>query len=371
MAHFYEKLRDAREAKKLSLADVAAATRISIDKLAALERGQLPPMPVAYVRAFIREYALFLKLDARQVLEEYDVEVHGKHPTPPPQAPRAAAQPKPKEQPQGKQDRERKPPPEPPTSAAPAAPPEAILIPVQNVPVNIEKMRAPHTKRTDTNMTAIISVLILIITGMIFVYFFYWSEPETPHPTPQPVTQTPPIVPQYTPAVPATPAGVRQDSQGTTVALFPKDSLTLEGIPSDSVWVSLVADTAHVQRGAIAKGEKKTWRAKSHFLLTVGNSSRISFRLNGAPLPYADNSPMVKRNILITAATTKIGEGAPAQPAPPIQKKIIPAPVKNKSPQTAKPKSAPVKSAQPAKTPTPQKKTKYRGLPNIQKVQIP
>src|SRR5512142_1334804 len=65
-------LKQAREAKNLSLADVADSTFISIRYLEAIEAGRTDILPQAYVRAFIREYAAVVGLDPAEIMRRYD-----------------------------------------------------------------------------------------------------------------------------------------------------------------------------------------------------------------------------------------------------------------------------------------------------------
>ena len=51
---FFQELKRAREAKRLSLADIADRTLINIRHLEAIERGDTSILPETYVRAFIR-----------------------------------------------------------------------------------------------------------------------------------------------------------------------------------------------------------------------------------------------------------------------------------------------------------------------------
>jgi cytoskeletal protein RodZ len=67
-----ETLKKSREEAGLDLHEVAHTLRIQYEYLKALESGNLERLPPAvYVRAYIREYARFLKIDAGPILEEY------------------------------------------------------------------------------------------------------------------------------------------------------------------------------------------------------------------------------------------------------------------------------------------------------------
>jgi cytoskeleton protein RodZ len=65
-------LREARQARGLSLKQVEAETRIRIKFLAALEEGNYTDLPAeVYAKGFLRNYALFLGLDPVEALEKY------------------------------------------------------------------------------------------------------------------------------------------------------------------------------------------------------------------------------------------------------------------------------------------------------------
>lgn len=81
MSALGERLRAAREARELSLAEVAEATRIPVNYLAALEEESLDVFTSAlHARGFLRNYATFLNLDPEEALTLHD-QVRG-HPNP-------------------------------------------------------------------------------------------------------------------------------------------------------------------------------------------------------------------------------------------------------------------------------------------------
>jgi cytoskeletal protein RodZ len=66
-------LRQAREAKDVSLAQVERATRIRADYLEALEEHEFTALPAAaYARGIVRNYATYLGLDPADALERYE-----------------------------------------------------------------------------------------------------------------------------------------------------------------------------------------------------------------------------------------------------------------------------------------------------------
>lgn len=77
MASVAEQLRAAREAKNLTVTQVAETTKIRGDHIRALEEGNYDVFvaPV-YIRGFIRTYATLLKLDVPKIMSEVDGELH-------------------------------------------------------------------------------------------------------------------------------------------------------------------------------------------------------------------------------------------------------------------------------------------------------
>jgi cytoskeletal protein RodZ len=71
-----EQLRAGREAKKLTISQVAEATKIRTDHIRALEEGNFNVFSApVYIRGFVRNYATQLKLDVPQVMAVLDAEL--------------------------------------------------------------------------------------------------------------------------------------------------------------------------------------------------------------------------------------------------------------------------------------------------------
>lgn len=76
MADIGDKLRSAREAKGLSIADIEKATKIQSRYLEAIEQNDFDKLPGDfYVRAFIRQYAQLVGLDGKELLSDYQQDV--------------------------------------------------------------------------------------------------------------------------------------------------------------------------------------------------------------------------------------------------------------------------------------------------------
>jgi cytoskeletal protein RodZ len=82
-----EQLRAARETKRLTVQQVADATKIRTDHIRALEEGDFNRFPAPiYIRGSVKNYAMMLKLDVPQVMAALDAELKGteKFSEPPP-----------------------------------------------------------------------------------------------------------------------------------------------------------------------------------------------------------------------------------------------------------------------------------------------
>jgi cytoskeleton protein RodZ len=82
-----EQLRAAREAKKLTVQQVADATKIRTDHIRALEEGDFNRFPAPiYIRGSVKNYATMLKMDVPQVMAALDTELNAteKFSEPPP-----------------------------------------------------------------------------------------------------------------------------------------------------------------------------------------------------------------------------------------------------------------------------------------------
>lgn len=65
-------LRQERERRGVSLREIAAATKISVSALEALERNQISRLPGGiFTRAFVRSYAAQIGLDPERTVDEF------------------------------------------------------------------------------------------------------------------------------------------------------------------------------------------------------------------------------------------------------------------------------------------------------------
>lgn len=87
MSTVAEQLRAAREAKNLTVEQVAEATKIRTDRVRALEEGKFAAFSATvYIRGSVKNYAKLLKLDEAKLMAALDAELKGteKFSEPPP-----------------------------------------------------------------------------------------------------------------------------------------------------------------------------------------------------------------------------------------------------------------------------------------------
>jgi cytoskeleton protein RodZ len=76
MSKVAEQLRQAREAHRLTIEQVAEITKIRTDHLRALEEGDYNVFSApVYIRGFVRSYSALLKLDVPEVMSALDAEL--------------------------------------------------------------------------------------------------------------------------------------------------------------------------------------------------------------------------------------------------------------------------------------------------------
>ncbi|NQT24474.1 helix-turn-helix domain-containing protein [candidate division KSB1 bacterium] len=65
-------IREAREKKELSIQDVHESTRIAIDRIEMVEKGEWDELPLTYYRSFVHSLSEELGLDSKKLLDEWE-----------------------------------------------------------------------------------------------------------------------------------------------------------------------------------------------------------------------------------------------------------------------------------------------------------
>jgi cytoskeletal protein RodZ len=238
MASFGENLRRERELRGVSLREISEATKISVRFLQALENDRLDQLPGGlFPRAFVRQYAKVLGLDAERTVAEY-LYLAG---TPVSETTAPAAR----------------------TAPGSSFPRGAVFfaaVVVIGVGLSLKMAGNPNALHSK-------------------------AAPETPAPAPRaPVVEAPAPPPGGAPVA-------------TTVAT--SDGLVLTLTAQQDCWVQAQADGQNVLNRVLAGGETTTLEAHGQIVLSVGNAGGLAFRVNDRPGVPLGKSGEVKRNIVI------------------------------------------------------------------------
>ena len=258
-------LRQAREAKRLSLEDVERETRIRAQFLAALEEEDFSRLPGdVYTRGFLRNYASFLGLDPNEALRRYKELI---------------AQPNNGE-------------------SGPAA---RLSL---DEPVEVPLM---EPARSSARLASII--LLVIALAIVGVWYFSTVGRDSlpsflrgilppagaaPSPTIQAAVNT------GTPELPGTPPAASSPIPSPTITPSPTASPTPTptSTPTPKVyrgvevqveivatsWMQVTVDGVRVFAGTLEPGETRTWEGQESVALRVGNAGGVRVTVNGEPL---------------------------------------------------------------------------------------
>jgi cytoskeletal protein RodZ len=254
-----ERLRNAREAKGLSLRAVGDLTRIRAIYLQALEDERFDQLPGAvYARGFLRTYADALGLDADRLIDAYPGVFE-----PPGPAPIGAA---------------------------------GVEIPIR-----------PTAPRSRLRMAATYAAVILgaglVAVGIIgYLQLRQFNAPvppqvATPRPVAAPPAPTPAPPPAPAPAPPALPGrGPAQGPAAGPPVAAPEpppsppqgppqpaviDGVNLEVRTQGTSWLRVTADGERVFQGLMHEGESRVWQARRRLTIRVGNSPAVQVTVNG------------------------------------------------------------------------------------------
>jgi len=243
-----EELRKTRLEKKITLQDIAGATRINVRFLEAIEQGNLDILPKPYIKSFIKQYAQYIGYDEKRLtalLEEPNVE-----------------------------------------SGQPKQPQEASSAETDKPG---RKIDTPKVKTMFLSL-AIIGVLALLVYFLIGV-FTTSEEPVAERPF-QDVIREIEEEAEQTAIEPV-------DSPATT-EIEQRDSVSLAVTAIDTVWITITVDNLMQEEYIFPPGAQREWKAINDFMVTVGNAGGISIMVDDDSIGVLGEVGQVIRNLHIT-----------------------------------------------------------------------
>lgn len=291
-------LRTQREARGVSIRDIAEATKISQRYLEALERDRFDALPAeVFVRGFLREYARIVGLDPDEVVNVYLL---------------AAAQ------------------------ARPVADEEPGVVPAG----------AARRASVVAYGVAVAALLIALLGAAAAISYWLGRDRGEDLPTSrvdaasrQPTTvRRPPVEPERTGALPEEPdaevgseealpaprppaaeppspaAGGAPPAEGSPAAPAQPEPLRVVLEFQQDCWVELVVDGRRRESELKAGGETWAIEAQDSVLLTLGNAPAVRVEVDGEPVRLPTGGTRVVREFRIDRSSVETGVAVPAVP---------------------------------------------------------
>jgi len=265
MHWFAEELKKAREAKNITLLTVASATNISLPTLNALESGDYFLLPHVYMRAFVKEYASCIGLDAAETVQRFDRAI---------------------EELQRQRDAER-------SAAAQAGERVTLSRMLRRMVSHIQSWMTENIPQV---IITSLGVLVLIVVSWLFLHSSHRDTVTAP------VREVPfqQVLRESEEAAATTKKSAFALSlrdQGFNASV---DSLVLRATTTDSVWMSIVVDDKDTTEYLFGPLESKTWKAQEQFSITLGNAGGMTFTLNDQTIGSLGKPGAVVRDVQLT-----------------------------------------------------------------------
>ena len=237
------RLRAAREAKQISLREIAATTKISVSALEALEENDVAQLPGGiFTRAFVRSYATEVGLDPEEVMRDFVAQV-----------------------------------------------------PVEGIDEEEKydsQSREHDLFQSQQRMAATVLKLVAISAAVLLLYLGWTVTTGTDAPE-APVAET-------APALLAPVAGLVRTEPPVTAEPMSQESLTIVLRPRGDCWVSLTIDGELVFEDLMHAGDRESYAAADEMRLIVGDAGAFGFTIN-----QQDGRSLGGSGVTVTARITR------------------------------------------------------------------
>jgi cytoskeletal protein RodZ len=254
MDSFYEDLKKARLLQGITIAEIEQKTCISSEFLNAIEEGKVSALPQPYIRAFLREYAEAVGLDAAETVKRF-AEITG---TPPP------------------------PPPLPAFGKAPQPPIETT---------GSQDSRESHHMQPWMKIALGVAALVIMLVVVWLLVPKSDRAPVSEIPFERAVKEAEGRAPSQR---------IQQNTSPAPTSPATMDSLTLIARTTERVWVEITLDDQKPQDLMVPANAQSTWKARDRFLVTVGNAGGVRFTLNNKELQPFGKPGQVVREVAIS-----------------------------------------------------------------------
>jgi hypothetical protein len=313
MASLGQELREEREARHISIGEIASATKIGTRYLEAVEADHLDIMPGEFfIKGIIRSYARAIGLDGEVVLAKY--KAAGLIGEPEPKRHLLSrfepAKPEPAQETVPKLPAEKPIPPTP--KPGPASDPAERLI-VKSAPETRRPSRLKLTLATVLRTRAVIWAALgtLVVPAVVFLIVLPMLR-RPPRASVQATTQTPPVSAQ-----PISPPVQEPMTEPPPVVEVAWKGVTIDIAFEAETWIQIYADGVLKVDGVFPPGTTVKARADQRILIHTGNAGGFGFLLNGKRAKYLGRSGQVLTDITITPDNFKdfLEAETPGRPA--------------------------------------------------------
>lgn len=270
MATLGEMLRDAREARGISLVDAERETKIRQKHISAIEDDKLALLPgPVYARGFLRNYAAYLGLDPDEVMDIFDQQ------TQPTRQKIRAARGEPVHKAKGRKG-------------------DKISInPLSPEPIDTRVRYA-------SSYIAISLLALPLIIAFYFVYSAYAGRNTSP-PIPTTQVRPPTVTPLKTipvivgapssgdantptvhvPTTPGTAETTTSPTAAPTTPIEARESIEVKITTTRDAWMRVLVDGVQQYSGTIAKGQTREWKGKETIRIRTGRADSVKVVVNG------------------------------------------------------------------------------------------
>ena len=222
------RLRAAREAKQLSVREVAKTTKIPVDALDALEANDVARLPGGiFSRGFVRSYAAAVGLHPEQTLRDF-----------------------------------------------------VAQLPAHETATDAVSADRPHGYHDATRQRSVAGPVLGggLVCGAGATLLFFFGIPGLLTRTGTPPVPAVAVVPE--PALSPRLAAPVRDPPSPSIDPAPQAPLTIVLSPRRDCWVSLRVDGASVVRRVMRAGEREVYGARAEIVLNVGDAGAFAFAIN-------------------------------------------------------------------------------------------
>ena len=235
-------LRRERERQNLSIKDIEKATSIRALYIDAIEKGEYKTLPgEVYAKGFVRNYANYLELNANEIVNAFNEEMH------------------PQEELQ--------------ESAGSSSAEEARQ--EQSAERNREEYRGPKITSLESypmeksshgvRNALMVAVAVFVVAFVALIAFGGDEEPSAPAPRAKTQTQQ----------------GQKPGQKQTEAAPKAADGVEVKLSFTDRCWTEVVVDGKTEFEGTAEKGKVLTLKGKDKVRITAGNAGALNYSLNG------------------------------------------------------------------------------------------